>query len=217
METQVYNIKGESIKKIILNDNLFNVPYNADLIAQAIHVYRSNERSGTAHTKTRGEIRGGGKKPWPQKHTGRARASSIRSPLWRGGGTVFGPRKDKNYTRKLNKKVRKKAMAIILSQKLRDKQLFVVDSISHNYINKSKEVRSVLENLQIFFKQDKKPTHLFILDDDRAKKIKKAFSNFKNAAITSFRNINAYELLKKKYVIIEETALQLLTKHYAQD
>lgn len=217
METEVYNIKGEIVKKISLNENLFNIPFNPDLILQAVYVYRFNARAGTAHTKTRGEVKGGGKKPWPQKHTGRARASSIRSPLWRGGGTVFGPRKEKNYTKKLNKKVKKKATAMVLSQKLKDHQLFVLDSISDQDLNKTKDARYILKNLQNLVKEDKNPTHLFILDENKEKKVKKVFSNFKNVTITNFKNINAYELLKKKYVIIEEGVIQLLTKHYVQN
>ncbi len=216
MKAQVYNLKGEIIKKIFLDDKLFNVSFNPDLILQTLHVYRSNERAGTAHTKTRGKVKGGGKKPWPQKHTGRARASSIRSPLWRGGGTVFGPRKDKNYAKKLNKKVKKKATAMILSKKITNKQLLILDSTSFNNISKAKEARLFLESLQNFFKSDKYPSYLFILGNDKIKNLKKAFSNFKNTQVSNSKNINAYKLLKKKYVIIEEPMVETLTKLYGK-
>lgn len=216
MKLGVYNLTGEEIKKIEVNDNLFNIKNNPDLIWQAVYVYRSNARESNADTKTRGEIRGGGRKPWPQKHTGRARASSIRSPLWRGGGTVFGPTNEKIYKRKLNKKAKKKALFIILSQKLKDKQLILLDNINIED-KKTSKIQDLINQLgSCFFKEDKKPTYLFILDDQKYLEYKKYFSNISNVDVTSFKNINSYKLLEKKYIIIEHLTIKTLEDYYGK-
>src|ERR1700733_2690032 len=117
MKTSVYNQKGEVIGDVELNSKIFDVKPNQHLLAEAVRTQQSNSRQGTAHTKTRGEVSGGGKKPWKQKGTGRARAGSTRSPIWVGGGVAHGPRNDRAYDRKINKKAKAKAFLTILSKK----------------------------------------------------------------------------------------------------
>src|SRR5512146_309454 len=123
--------KAEEKKaEIALNPAVWQVAYNADLVAQVLYIQQSNARLGTAKAKTRAEVRGGGIKPWKQKGTGRARHGSIRSPLWVGGGVAHGPRNDKNFDRKINKKMKAKALYTILSKKFADGEVLFIDSIS---------------------------------------------------------------------------------------
>ncbi|MDE1941428.1 MAG: 50S ribosomal protein L4, partial [Patescibacteria group bacterium] len=114
MEATVYNQQGKSAGKISLPEDIFNVPWNADLVHEIVRLMNSNSRTPVAHTKTRGEVRGGGRKPWKQKGTGRARHGSTRSPIWVGGGVAHGPRNEKNYSRKINRKAKSKALFTIL-------------------------------------------------------------------------------------------------------
>lgn len=127
---KVYNKEGHEIGTETLPDALFGLKWNAELVHQAIVAEEANRRSNLAHTRGRGEVRGGGKKPWRQKGTGRARHGSIRSPIWVGGGVTHGPTKDKNFSLKLNKQMRRKALLVSLSQKLREAEIMVVDGIA---------------------------------------------------------------------------------------
>src|SRR5436853_6808436 len=128
METKIYNIEGKETGKITLPENIFGLPWNADLVHLVVVGMHANARTNVAHTKDRGEVRGGGKKPWRQKGTGRARHGSIRSPIWRGGGVTHGPRNEKNYARAIPKKIRAKALFMALSRKLKDGEIIFVDS-----------------------------------------------------------------------------------------
>ena len=129
MEATIYNQSGKSTGKIKLPEGIFGVPWNADLVHEVVRLMNSNSRNNIAHTKTRGEVRGGGKKPWQQKGTGRARHGSTRSPLWVGGGVAHGPRNDQNYSRKINKKARAKALYTILSRKWKDGEILFIDEV----------------------------------------------------------------------------------------
>jgi large subunit ribosomal protein L4 len=128
MKATIFDKKGKEVEKIDLPKDIFEVAWNADLVHQTVTSMLSSARSNTAHTKDRSEVSGGGKKPWKQKGTGRARHGSTRSPIWRSGGATFGPRNERNYDRKVNKKAKAKALATVLSQKLRDNELIFVDS-----------------------------------------------------------------------------------------
>ena len=129
MKYPVYSQSGEKIGETLLPKEVFGVKTSPDLLWQVVRAYQANQRQTTAHTKTRGEVRGGGRKPWRQKGTGRARASSLRSPLFRGGGTVFGPTSEKDYRQKINQKAKKLALRSALSLKAKDKEMVIVENL----------------------------------------------------------------------------------------
>ena len=129
MDSPIYSIEGKKIETITLPDNIFGVRWNADLVKQVADSLLSTKRKNVAHTKDRSEVRGGGRKPWKQKGTGRARHGSTRSPIWVGGGVTGGPRNEKNFERKVSKKMKAKALYTILSRKLLDGEVLFVDSI----------------------------------------------------------------------------------------
>src|SRR3989344_829973 len=130
MEAKVHNQKGKESGTITLSPKVFGAKWRSDLVHQVVEGMRSNKRAGTADTKGRGEVRGGGRKPWKQKGTGRARHGSSRSPIWVGGGVTHGPRAEKNYKRKISKKMRAQALFSVLSKKLKDEEVLFVDSLS---------------------------------------------------------------------------------------
>lgn len=146
MKIDLYNQLGEIVGKVNLPDSVFGVEVDANLIHQAIVAQMANSRRTLAHTKSRSEVRGGGIKPWRQKGTGRARHGSSRSPIWVGGGVTFGPTKNRNFTKKINKKAKRKALSMTLSSKLEDKQFLVVDDIKLKE-SKTKEAVSIIGNL----------------------------------------------------------------------
>ncbi len=145
-KVKLYNIEGKEVKEIELSDAVFGLPENDDLVHQIFVSLGANQRQVLAHTKNRGERSGSGIKPWKQKGTGRARVGSSRTPTWRGGGVAFGPTKDRNYKKKINKKMNAKAIATVLSGKLRDGEIIVVDKLILKE-NKTKVMAQVLKNL----------------------------------------------------------------------
>ena len=146
MDAIIYNAKGTESGKVTLPENVFGVAWNANLVHEVVVSMQSNARAGTAHTKFRGEVAGGGKKPWKQKGTGRARHGSSRSPIWVGGGVAHGPRTEKSYAKKINKNVRAKALAVTLSKKYADGEIFFLDTFGLTE-PKAKTAREVIVNL----------------------------------------------------------------------
>src|SRR3990167_7590904 len=147
MEQELYTWEGKKAGTVTVPEELFALPWNADLVHQVITAMQSNARAGTAHAKGRGEVRGGGRKPWRQKGTGRARHGSSRSPIWKGGGVTHGPRKDKIYAKKINQKMRQKALLVSLSRKFKDGEILFVDSLELQE-PKAKQARAVLAGLR---------------------------------------------------------------------
>ncbi|MCK4386822.1 MAG: 50S ribosomal protein L4 [Candidatus Pacebacteria bacterium] len=205
METIIYSQTGKEADKIQLPAEIFGLPWNGDLVHQVIISMMSNARDNIAHTKGRAEVRGGGKKPWRQKGTGRARHGSSRSPIWRGGGVTFGPNKDRNFSKKINKKMKMKALFVSLSQKLRDNEILFVDKLDLAEI-KTTQAKLILENLSQIkgFKDilSKKKNSAYLTLGARDKKIEKSFHNFGNILVNEVRNINPVEIAKFKYLII---------------
>ncbi len=206
MKLPVYNIEGKEVKKIELADEIFGLKWNADLVHQVVTSMLSNARMPIAHTKDRGEVRGGGKKPWQQKGTGQARHGSSRSPIWVGGGITFGPKNLKNYDRKINKKMKAKALSVVLSQKIRDNEIILVEAINFDK-PKTAEAKGVLSALA---KNDdfktlvtKKKNSAVIGLSGRNKNTEKSFNNFGNMTVEEVRNINPVLLLNHKYLVIE--------------
>ncbi len=217
MESKVYNQKGKEAGSIKLPENVFGLKWNSDLVHQVVTSMMSSARSPIAHTKMRGDVRGGGKKPWQQKGTGRARHGSTRSPIWVGGGVTHGPRNDKNFDRKINKKMKTKALFTILSRKFKDGEVLFVDSISFKAPKtaEAKEVLNALGSIKGFESISKKKNNaacIALSKKDLA--TEKSFRNFSNIEISETRNINPLQLVNTKYVVITdpEVSLKALTK-----
>lgn len=204
-EAVVYSQAGKESGRIPLPASVFGLPWNADLVHQVVTSMLSSQRSNIAHTKTRGEIRGGGKKPWKQKGTGRARHGSSRSPIWVGGGVTHGPRNDKNYDRKVNRKMKAKALYTILSQKVRDGEVLFVESIALKEA-KTKEAKSTLGFLGSIKGYEAISTRrnnaAYIALGKADVNIHRAFNNFSNIQVDEVRNINPVDILKYKYLVI---------------
>lgn len=213
MKTELYNSKGEIVKDIELNDEIFGQKFNNNFVYQIYLAYLSNRRKPLAQTKDRSEVRGGGKKPWPQKGTGRARHSSIRSPLWKGGGVTFGPRqKERNFKKKINKKEKNLALRQIFSQKLKDKEIIVLDDLKIKE-GKTKELIEVLKNLKLIDKTKKQPAKKTIfLIEPQDKEIKRAGENIASFKIMTTENIDLVDLLNYKYIIFKKDLLNILDK-----
>lgn len=208
MDAKLYNQNGETIGTMDLPASVFGLKWNADLVHQVVMGQRANRRQKVAHTKTRGEVRGGGKKPWRQKGTGRARHGSIRSPIWRGGGVTHGPRTEKNFTKKVNKKMARKALSIILSAKLRDNELRIVDRVDLGEA-KTKKAAALL---RVFIKgsgMEAGKSILFVLSD-REPAFMRAFRNLYRVHIAEARNLNAHDILQYRYLIFLKKAVEAL-------
>jgi len=206
MEAKIYNQKGAEAGTIILSEKVFGAKMRADLVHQVVEGMRSNKRAGTADTKGRGEVRGGGKKPWKQKGTGRARHGSSRSPIWVGGGVTHGPLAEKNYKRKISKKMRAQALFSVLSKKFKDREIIFIDSLALKNI-KTKSALEVIKNLAKAsgFKplaSSKKPKVLTAVFG-RNEKIEKSYRNLPQLDIIFLKNLNPLDVLNHKYLLIE--------------
>lgn len=216
METTIYNTQGKSAGKIKLPESVFGLPWNADLVHEVVRLMNSNARSAVANVKTRGEVRGGGKKPWRQKGTGRARHGSTRSPIWVGGGIAHGPRADKNFDRKINKKARIKALYTILSKKLKEGEILFVDSISLAK-PKTAEAQGIISSLSGIKGYEKlvtkKVNTAIIAVEKKTDAVAKSFRNIGNVSLEEFRNVNPVSVLNHTFLIIvnPEASLKSLT------
>lgn len=193
-----YNMSGAKVGEIQLNDAVFGVEVNAAVMHQAVVRQLSNERLGTHATKTRGEVRGGGKKPWRQKGTGRARAGSSRSPIWVGGGVTFGPQ-PRSYYKAMPRKARRLAVKSALSDKVNNSELFVIDELKLA-APKTKEVLNVLNNFKV---GDAKV--LFITDGDV--NVELSARNIQGVKALPYTNINIFDLLHHDKLFIAEGAI----------
>ena len=209
MKIDVYNQKGEVTGTVTLPKEIFDVKFNADLVHQITVSLSANKRQISAHTKTRGEVRGGGKKPWKQKGTGRARHGSIRSPLWKGGGVTHGPRTERIFEREVPKKMRRKALFMVLSQKVRDNQLVILDKIESEK-GKTKVMAASLGKLPC----SRQATLIALPNYD--KKVVMAARNIKKISIEDARNINALQLLSYKYLLLTEDSIKTIESTFAK-
>ncbi len=206
MEAKIYNGKGAESGAITLPAKVFAAKWRADLVHQVVEGMRSNKRSGTADTKDRGEVRGGGRKPWKQKGTGRARHGSSRSPIWVGGGVTHGPLSAKNYKRKITKSMRAQALFSVLSKKMKDGEIVFVDSLATTDI-KTKGALEVMKSLSKAtglkpFANSKKPRVLTALFG-RSEKTEKSFRNLPQLEIVFLKNLNPLDVLNHQYLLIE--------------
>jgi large subunit ribosomal protein L4 len=207
METQIYNQKGKSVGKLELPESIFGLPWNGDLVHQVVTAMQANARTPVAHTKTRGEVSGTTKKPWRQKGTGRARHGSTRSPIWVGGGVAHGPRNEKSYEQKINKKMKAKALYTVLSEKLRKGQILFVEELNLKNI-KTKDAFDVVGDLSKISGFEKiiggKKTNTYITVPAKNEVLKKSFANIKTVELDEIRNVNPVDLLAYRYIIISQ-------------
>ena len=206
MEAKIYNQKGAEAGKINLPEKVFAAKWRSDLVHQVVQSMRSNKRAGTADTKNRGEVRGGGRKPWKQKGTGQARHGSSRSPIWVGGGVTHGPLAEKNYKRKISKKMRAQALFSVLSKKFKDGEIIFIDSLAMPSV-KTKEAVKVIQNLAkvsgwktiAASRKARVLTALF----GRSEKTEKSFRNIPQLEIVFLKNLNPFDALNYQYLLIE--------------
>lgn len=202
----VHNIKGEKRGEINLSDEVFGVPMNEALLHQAYVAIYSNQRAVISHTKDRGERAGSGKKPWKQKGTGNARVGQVRNPLWRKGGVAFGPTKDKNYTKNINKKMNQKAIKVALSDKTRNNELFILEDISLPE-KKTKFFADVLNNLKIGKK-------VLVGFSDKESAWKLASRNIPRVSNISTKNFNVFDILNNRYLLLSKDSVKFLEEKY---
>jgi large subunit ribosomal protein L4 len=208
METQVYNQKGKSVGTLALPESIFGLKWNADLVHQVVTAMQANARTPVAHTKFRGEVSGTGKKPWKQKGTGRARHGSERSPLWRGGGITHGPRNDKSYAQKINKKMAAAALFTVLSEKARKGQIIFLEELTMKNI-KTKDAAEVLKDLKSIKGFEKmgsatKKKGIYLTLPAKTDTIKKSFANIPTVEVDEVRNMNPVDLLAYRYIIMAQ-------------
>ncbi len=212
MEATLYNQEAKAVGTVELADSVFRVPVRADLLHQVVVSQEANSRQHLAHAKGRGEVRGGGIKPWRQKGTGRARHGSIRSPIWKGGGVTHGPTKEENYGKKINKKMARKATAMALSSKVADEQFVVVDRIALS-APKTREMATVLKALSTVFPKFRRTktsssTMLVAVPTVNDGSILRTARNIPNVQIIEARNLNARTLLKRRFLVVLQDALK---------
>ena len=210
MKIDLYNQQGEVTGSVTLPKDIFEVEFNADLVHQIAISLAGNARQISAHAKIRGEVSGGGKKPWRQKGTGRSRHGSIRSPLWKGGGVTHGPRKDRIFEREVPKKMRRKALFMILSEKAKNKQLIVLDKIELEK-GKTKEMAKSLAKLPC----NNQATLIALPNYD--KKIVLASRNIKKTFIEDARNLNVLELLNHKYLLLTKESIKTIESTFSKE
>jgi large subunit ribosomal protein L4 len=211
----IHNLEGEEIGTIKLPKRIFGLEINNDLVYQAVNTQMASYRKSLAQTKDRSEVRGGGRKPWRQKGTGRARHGSIRSPIWRGGGVTFGPRKEKVFAKKINKKAKTKALFMALSSKVKDKELIVLDKLELKQ-PKTKLMASILEKL--FLSVDKagkkKKKSILIATPKKDEKIIRANRNIPYVKTIAADSLNIIDLLSFKYLLLDKEAIKKIEKTY---
>jgi large subunit ribosomal protein L4 len=216
MKISVYNQEGEEVGKQELNPAIFDIKIKPEVIHQVVVAQMANARQVLAHTKTRGEVRGGGKKPWKQKGTGRARAGTIRSPLWKGGGIVFGPTKERNFSQKINKKVKKKALFMTLTDKVKSNLMIILDKFFLKE-GKTKEFLKVLNNLDKLFplinkKSQKK--NILIAIESKNENLVRATKNVSGIETIRADCLNVIDLLKYKYFLIAQKGIEKIEETY---
>ncbi|MFA5030715.1 MAG: 50S ribosomal protein L4 [Patescibacteria group bacterium] len=207
VKVPVYNQAGKEVEQITLRDAIFHTKLNAGLLHEVVVSFLASRREANAHAKNKGEVRGGGKKPWRQKGTGRARHGSIRSPLWRGGGVTFGPRNDRNYSKKVNVKAKRQAACIALTQKVNDKKFIIVDSLTVKE-SKTKQLVDALKNLPAL-------RNLILVLDAHHTQAAQASKNVKRIDVMSPKNLNAYDVMRHDGVVITKAAVKQLEQHFS--
>ncbi len=208
MNLDIYNDQIEKVGTVTVSDDILNRKFKPSLVYQVYVSMKLNKRIKIASTKGRGEVRGGGRKPWAQKHTGRARHGSIRSPIWKGGGVVGGPTKEKNYKKKINKKMRKEALISAFIQKIKDNQVFIFDNLK---LEKPKTAY-IFKLIDNFGKKILKESNFskIVVWKDRNEIFKKSIANLPKTKGITVDNINVKDILDYKYIFITKDAFEKL-------
>jgi len=227
----IYNQKAEAIGEIKLSYKVFGVKVNEPLVHQAMVAQMSNQRQVLAHTKDRSEVRGGGRKPWRQKGTGRARAGSIRSPIWKGGGVTFGPRSDRNFKKDINKKMKQKAMLMVLSDRVMSGNFVVLDKLEVEGFKTSVFNKMIggLEKILVARKHENTKTlkhentktrkhkrSILMINDKKDEKVKYSGRNLAGVEIINLDNINILDLLKYRDLVLTVDGVKRLEERYGK-
>jgi len=208
MKTSLYNTKGAAAGTIELRDSVFGIPWNADLVHQVLTAYHANERSGNAHTKNRSEVSGGGKKPWKQKGTGKARHGSTRSPIWVKGGVAHGPRNEKDYSQKINRKMRLKALGTLLSAKVNDGTLLSLNEVLD--INKTKQgeelfiALSKISGFETILTKTNKNNILVCVSDAVSDTTVRALRNIPCVSVIMASRLNPMQVARSRYLVLAD-------------
>lgn len=208
MKVKVYNLEGKEVEEMEVSDSIFGMKRNDSLIHQAYVAIISNMRQVLAHTKTRGERAGSGIKPWRQKGTGRARVGSVRTPIWRKGGIVFGPRNDRNYTKKINKKMNASAIAMVIGGKIKDNELKIVDKLEISE-RKTKEFAKILKNLKIEGKT-------LVSFSKEEKDLRIASRNMEKVTNILTDQLNVADMLNNKNILMSKDSVKFLEEKYKE-
>lgn len=212
MFIDAFSQKGEQVGEVELPEQIFGQDFRPDLVHQVVVGYQANQRQGTAHTKTRAEVSGGGRKPWPQKGTGRARHGSIRSPLWKGGGTTFGPRKQKKFKQRIPKKMRKQALFCALSSKVKDRELVVLDQLQIEQ-PQTQVMAQMIKDLKQKI-EDFKEGSILVLLPKKDHNLLKSLRNLAQVKVMQAKDINALDVLKYKYLLVPKSSIKVLKKRF---
>lgn len=214
MKVDVYNIQNKVVGSLDAPENVFGAPWRPNLVHQALRAQLANLRRPWAHAKGRGEVSGGGRKPWRQKGTGRARHGSIRSPLWIGGGKVHGPVKTRDYSQKLNKKMRRAAIFSLLSKRFKDGEVKVFDSLEPVEA-KTKMIAAALRDI-LNMKKSEKSWDVLLIGGEENKNLGRAARNLPKTKVLKSSNLNVYDLLNHRRIFIEQSALPHLGRSKAE-
>lgn len=226
MKVDVYTNKGTKAQSTTeVSDVVFGAAWNADLVHQVVVAMQANARQGSAHTKDRGETRGGGKKPWRQKGTGRARHGSRRSPIWVGGGTTFGPRNDRDYSQKINRKMKINALYSALSAKLVDTQVLFVEDLGLSGDISTKAVAGALKNLEKVsgfetLNTESNAANIMVVMPEHDDMMVKSLRNMPHVSMTNALELNTLDVMNHRYLVVvnpQKTNEVLESRHWTKD
>jgi large subunit ribosomal protein L4 len=208
-KVNLYNMDGKTVGELALNDKVFGVEVKPTLIHEASVAQDHNARVAIAHTKTRGDVSGGGKKPWKQKGTGRARHGSTRSPIWVGGGVTFGPRKDRTFDIKVNKKVRRKAICMVLSDRVNDEHLVALDVIASEG-GKTKTLAAAIKKLPGAGRST------LLIVDPKNTEVRRAAQNIPKVTTIDPQSLNVNDLLRNEYIMVSQKDIDVIASTYGK-
>ncbi|MCX6740574.1 MAG: 50S ribosomal protein L4 [Candidatus Parcubacteria bacterium] len=208
IKVKVYNLEGKELDELKLDPAIFGIEINPNLVHQVVLAQQANARLTLAHTKTKGEVRGGGRKPWKQKGTGRARHGSNRSPLWIGGGITFGPRTDRNFAQKINRKMKRKALFMGLTDKVKEDNFVVVDKLELPEI-KTKKIINIFSKLPL-----KKSPSILVVLAATDEKIMKSIQNLPQVKSILADSLNIIDILQYNYILIDKAGINKVIETY---